>query len=224
MYCKNCGKEIAENARFCDACGQSVAEDVKIDAVQVETPPSSTKKPTFLNKALPAWLGPLSKFALIVIAIFAIVLTVLTHQANREEAIAAEALHQRSARYGQSSHETSWCQARVINQNTQIDGCVRINEFTNSYYFMYGSKPSSDDYLDYAAKGYVYQFEDEELARDYYLEIEKQDDRIYDLKGKYVLDLPGSSENSLESSISWEIRRIQEKFIIFELIARIMFN
>lgn len=29
MYCKHCGKEISETAKFCDGCGKSVAEEVK---------------------------------------------------------------------------------------------------------------------------------------------------------------------------------------------------
>lgn len=29
MYCKHCGKQIAENAKFCDGCGKPVADEPK---------------------------------------------------------------------------------------------------------------------------------------------------------------------------------------------------
>lgn len=31
MYCKNCGKEISEGARFCPYCGKSVADETVVD-------------------------------------------------------------------------------------------------------------------------------------------------------------------------------------------------
>ncbi|MBQ8797186.1 MAG: DUF5067 domain-containing protein [Oscillospiraceae bacterium] len=45
MYCKHCGKEISETAKFCDSCGKPVAEEVeKTDPVVEEAPKKKKKK------------------------------------------------------------------------------------------------------------------------------------------------------------------------------------
>ena len=44
MYCKHCGKEISETAKFCDSCGKPVAEEVKNTVPVVEEAPQKKKK------------------------------------------------------------------------------------------------------------------------------------------------------------------------------------
>lgn len=45
MYCKHCGKEISETAKFCDGCGKSVSEETKpVAAPVVEEKPKKKKK------------------------------------------------------------------------------------------------------------------------------------------------------------------------------------
>lgn len=42
MYCKHCGKEVADDARFCSACGKSLADAP--DTVETEEPTKKKKK------------------------------------------------------------------------------------------------------------------------------------------------------------------------------------
>lgn len=44
MYCKHCGKEISENAKFCDGCGKSAAEEPKKTVPAVDTDTKKNKK------------------------------------------------------------------------------------------------------------------------------------------------------------------------------------
>lgn len=45
MYCKHCGKEISETAKFCDGCGKPTAEEaVKPAVVEIEEPKKKKKK------------------------------------------------------------------------------------------------------------------------------------------------------------------------------------
>jgi len=59
MFCKNCGTQLAENAKFCDVCGtQTVAELANIQAQQEknlqENPPAylDVKTAIFITVAL----------------------------------------------------------------------------------------------------------------------------------------------------------------------------
>ena len=44
MYCKNCGKEIKETAKFCPACGYKVSEEQKEQKEQDEEKKPNWKK------------------------------------------------------------------------------------------------------------------------------------------------------------------------------------
>ena len=53
MYCKHCGKEISETAKFCDGCGKPVADDVVNIAPEVEIAKKSKKKKEKKKKGHP---------------------------------------------------------------------------------------------------------------------------------------------------------------------------
>jgi len=45
MFCRNCGTQIADNARFCDSCGtQTSAEQANIQAQQAQNADAHTDK------------------------------------------------------------------------------------------------------------------------------------------------------------------------------------
>lgn len=54
MYCKHCGKEIEDDAKFCAGCGKSVAEEVKkqVAAPVVEEPKKKKKRHPILGTIL----------------------------------------------------------------------------------------------------------------------------------------------------------------------------
>ena len=61
MFCRQCGKQVTDDARFCAACGQPVAADGQEDAVPVRTSRRNTSLlwfvPLLLMVAAGAWLG-----------------------------------------------------------------------------------------------------------------------------------------------------------------------
>lgn len=46
MFCKNCGKEIAEDAKFCPSCGATIGIETNTQAVKTENN----------EKLIPGWL------------------------------------------------------------------------------------------------------------------------------------------------------------------------
>ena len=51
MYCKNCGKEIPEDARFCPQCG--TPQDVATDNVQNDAPEQNAPAPPPASADIP---------------------------------------------------------------------------------------------------------------------------------------------------------------------------
>lgn len=44
MYCKHCGKQIADDARFCDGCGERIS-DAPVLEVKVESDHNKSSRP-----------------------------------------------------------------------------------------------------------------------------------------------------------------------------------
>lgn len=55
MYCKNCGKEIADDAAFCPSCGQAVKESVAPTPAPAPTAPAAVSDKSRLVAAILAW-------------------------------------------------------------------------------------------------------------------------------------------------------------------------
>lgn len=49
MYCKHCGKEISETAKFCDGCGKPVVEEIKTVTVPEQTLKKKKKRHPILG-------------------------------------------------------------------------------------------------------------------------------------------------------------------------------
>lgn len=50
MFCKNCGSEVAENAKFCENCGAEHSKAAKIS----QSPPATEEKPKKRGKKVGA--------------------------------------------------------------------------------------------------------------------------------------------------------------------------
>lgn len=50
MFCKKCGKELPETARFCDGCGAPVSAEVEYEEKKKEQDQKAESKPVKKNK------------------------------------------------------------------------------------------------------------------------------------------------------------------------------
>lgn len=50
MFCKKCGKELTETARFCDGCGVPVSAEVEYEEKKKEQDQKAESKPVKKNK------------------------------------------------------------------------------------------------------------------------------------------------------------------------------
>ena len=86
MVCKKCGRQVTDNARFCDGCGATIKQDMsglqkadnKTNTANVRNTTSKTK-----NKVVSRFIAPVLSFILMILLIVAVktVIRVGAHQA-----------------------------------------------------------------------------------------------------------------------------------------------